>query len=69
MRGSILLLDRSCWSRLPPVRYANDFNYWLDSIDLWCDGFGIEIIGVRYLPEYSTDGEVRESFLALKFDV
>jgi hypothetical protein len=28
-----------------------------------------EIIEVRYLLEYSTDGEVRESFLALKFDV
>jgi hypothetical protein len=27
-----------------------------------------EIIGVRYLPEYPTDGGVRESFLALKFD-
>jgi hypothetical protein len=31
--------------------------------------YAIEIIGVRYLPEYPTDGEVLESFLALKFDV
>jgi hypothetical protein len=31
--------------------------------------YAIEIIGVRYLPEYPTDDEVRESFLVLKFDV
>jgi hypothetical protein len=33
------------------------------------DGKPFEIIEVRYLPEYPTDDEVRESFLVLKFDV